>query len=311
MAEDLILRQVHAVIDRRTTVVCLHAAGQIRPILEPFDTLLGQQDDTPFHIRCRSMVVPYMKGFVSDTRTQANAELMRRPLKQRRIGPNGETGPLPPKSGGSIPPKPLPPAPLALKSGEDAFRLAYDDQQEVFERLLQVEGDRAPFEFSDEWKRGDTYDRVQELLFAGKKSGDIDGYHFDDLREFLEAADRTFDSLPGLSEDIVTRRITSRSYSSIRDMLDGDEGDTFRTDGFLATTTSSVDDLRRSGLGSGGSVVMEIVIPRGSKVLSVDAARQSGRSGEGELLVNRGSRLMLQGKPKEVDGKWIVRLVLV
>lgn len=94
---DLILKQVVAVIDARTTTICLHAAGQIRPIDEPFDTLLGEQDETPFHVHCRSMVVPWMSGFVSDIRAASNAELLRRPLKQRRLGPNGEGPKLPPK----------------------------------------------------------------------------------------------------------------------------------------------------------------------------------------------------------------------
>lgn len=105
---DLLLKQVVAVIDNRTTTVCLHAAGQIRPLNQPFDTLLGEQDEPPFHVHCRSMVIPWMAGFVSDIRAASNTELLKRPLKQRRIGPGGETGPLPPKAAGPNKPPTLP-----------------------------------------------------------------------------------------------------------------------------------------------------------------------------------------------------------
>lgn len=102
---DLILKQVVAVIDKRTTVVCLHAAGQIQPVTDPFQTLAGYFMTPPFHVHCRSHSVPWMPGFVNTLRKDANAELLTRPLKQRRIGPNGEIG-------GRVPPPPrdLPPS---------------------------------------------------------------------------------------------------------------------------------------------------------------------------------------------------------
>lgn len=101
---DLILKQVVAVIDSRTTVVCLHAAGQIQPVDQPYDTLAGQFQTPPFHVHCRSHSVPWMSGFVSTIRQDANHELLTRPLKQRRIGPNGEIG-------GRVPPPPKNPPP--------------------------------------------------------------------------------------------------------------------------------------------------------------------------------------------------------
>jgi hypothetical protein len=39
---DLLLKQLVAVIDGRTTVICLHAAGQIQPVEHPFETLAGE-----------------------------------------------------------------------------------------------------------------------------------------------------------------------------------------------------------------------------------------------------------------------------
>lgn len=92
----LLLKQLHAVIDKRTTMVCLDAAGQIQPVDEPFETLMGKRDMPPFHLHCRDVVVPWLPGFVSEQRKEANAEIKRRPLKQRRKGPDGYAGRLPP-----------------------------------------------------------------------------------------------------------------------------------------------------------------------------------------------------------------------
>lgn len=101
MAEPRLLKMVEAVIDDRTTQVCLHAAGQVRQIDEPFDTLTGQYQAPPFHRHCRSIVVAWVPGMVQPARDAANAELQRRPtdhvitrgprkgqkVNQRRLGP--------------------------------------------------------------------------------------------------------------------------------------------------------------------------------------------------------------------------------
>lgn len=104
------LKQLCAVIDGVTTVICLDAAGQIREPAEPFDTLNGQFQHPPFHIHCRSIIVPYLAGFVVDQRRPANAELARRPTKQRRKGPGGSTASVPPPDR-SNPPGQKPPVP--------------------------------------------------------------------------------------------------------------------------------------------------------------------------------------------------------
>ena len=93
-----------AVIDGRTTVICLHVSGEIVAIDEPFDTLNGSYDDPPFHTHCRTIEVPWMAGFINEARTAANAELQNRPLSQRDTrnfrgipGPdNGPSAPLRP-----------------------------------------------------------------------------------------------------------------------------------------------------------------------------------------------------------------------
>lgn len=106
--QPVIYKQVMAKIDSRTTVVCLHAAGQSRPLDEPFDTLNGLLDRPPFHWGCRSTVIPWAPGFGRVQRDRANRELQRRPPEKRVARPGGALGPrlsLPPID----PPAPLPP----------------------------------------------------------------------------------------------------------------------------------------------------------------------------------------------------------
>lgn len=146
--EPLLLKQVIAVIDNRTTVICLSAAGQIQPVEEPFDTLNGLFDHPPFHISCRDIVGPWMSGFVNDVRRQANLELKRRPLKERRKADEryrGSPGPPPvdenrpvdeqgrmiPRPGGTADQQPSTPPPVPALSADESAGLA----AEVFRRL--------------------------------------------------------------------------------------------------------------------------------------------------------------------------------
>jgi hypothetical protein len=104
------LKQWAAVVDDVTTIVCLDAAGQIREVDEPFDTLNGEFWHPPAHIHCRAIVVPWLPGFVDKQRRPANEELSRRPRKQRRKGPGGSTASNPPPDR-SNPPGRKPPVP--------------------------------------------------------------------------------------------------------------------------------------------------------------------------------------------------------
>lgn len=117
---DPIRKQVLAHIDSNTTVVCLHAAGQIRDIDEPFDTLAGDFMRPPFHWGCRSLVIPWAPGMVQPHRDAANEELMSRPKKERRIGPGGEIG-------GRIPGSPSDRDPLAV----DELPEDFDDRPDL------------------------------------------------------------------------------------------------------------------------------------------------------------------------------------
>lgn len=100
----LIQRIAMPVIDNRTTRICLHVAGQIVDTDEEFETLAGNFMDPPFHIHCRTMVGPWMPGMINNVRKESNAELQRRPMKFRRLGPDGEIGAkIPPPSIENVP----------------------------------------------------------------------------------------------------------------------------------------------------------------------------------------------------------------
>lgn len=82
----------------------------------PFETINGVFEAPPFHIHCRSIVVPWMPGMINDERAIANAELQRRPKKDRDArgfggmpgpegGPSGPLSPTGPDTGGSYVPK--------------------------------------------------------------------------------------------------------------------------------------------------------------------------------------------------------------
>lgn len=93
--KGLMMRQVVAVIDERTTMTCLRAAGQVVPAGVPFEVLTGLLMDPPFHWGCRSIVVPWVPGAINDQKSLANAEIQERPPEERRFGPNGYEGKIP------------------------------------------------------------------------------------------------------------------------------------------------------------------------------------------------------------------------
>jgi hypothetical protein len=104
-------KQAYATVDTATTMVCLDVAGQIRDLDEPFDTLAGLFLSPPFHIHCRTVVLPYAAGVIRVQRAVANAEIRRRPLGEKRKGPAGYEGPIPPPPPVGTPPQVLRPRP--------------------------------------------------------------------------------------------------------------------------------------------------------------------------------------------------------
>lgn len=82
---DLVLKQLVAEIDRRTSMLCLHAAGQVQPVDQPYDTLAGLIDRPPFHWHCRSQSVPVVPGAKSALREAANEEILSRTPGQKAL----------------------------------------------------------------------------------------------------------------------------------------------------------------------------------------------------------------------------------
>lgn len=140
-------KQLLAVVDSRTTMVCLDCAGQIREADEPFETLMGSFAAPPFHLHCRSIVAPYTPDMINEQRDAANAEIRARPRSEKRKGPHGYEGPLPPPAPASaavqvLRPRPdtLPPAAGARLPG--AHR-QLTDWTPLLARLVRVARDRA------------------------------------------------------------------------------------------------------------------------------------------------------------------------
>jgi hypothetical protein len=80
---DLVFKQLVAVVDGRTTMLCLSCAGQVRRVSEPYETMNGPLDVPPFHLHCRSISVPWMSGMESDVLARARAEILTRSVKSR------------------------------------------------------------------------------------------------------------------------------------------------------------------------------------------------------------------------------------
>jgi len=109
----LVRRQLIAIIDKRTTVICLEAAGQVVGANEPFHTMNGDLYDPPFHVHCRSMVAPWVDGWGEALQKGASKELATRPASQFRRLP------------------PLPRQSLGARMRDDAKRLFRDDRGSI------------------------------------------------------------------------------------------------------------------------------------------------------------------------------------
>lgn len=172
---DLVQKQLVAKIDRRTTVVCLHAAGQIQPVDRPFQTINGDYDRPPFHVHCRSLVTVWMPGFVNRYRAEANAELRLRPLSQRRLadGRIPSRIPKPPDPFGAVTR-----APAAPRLPGGAFAQADDDLVRAVAR-----GDHDLRSLSGQVDLKDLIDRVPErFAVSGNGGGLSETYWVTDLR---------------------------------------------------------------------------------------------------------------------------------
>jgi hypothetical protein len=92
---DLLSKQLIAIVDGRTTLICLDANGQVQPVDEPFVTLAGNFQTPPFHWHCRSHSGVFMAGFDDLPTLAAAAELARRQAAKDDSGPPAPPNPAP------------------------------------------------------------------------------------------------------------------------------------------------------------------------------------------------------------------------
>lgn len=283
-----------AVIDKRTTVVCLHAAGQIQPVDAPFETLAGLLEMPPFHIHCRSQVVPWMPGFGNDIRAEANAELMRRPLKQRRLGPGGEIG-------GRVPPLPRGPAP-ALPGAKATGRAASEFAEGPGAGLIRTNGKVSTSIF--EWQAGLTDEQRRA----------IDLYTAPGTFEKVQAAARTgrpyLDSRAGgdvirVLDDAFRHSTVEGDLKLFRMMRVSDEfgealdaGSVMTHDGYVSCTATR-GFATAFGEKTGRPMMMEILLPDGSRALP-------GEANVKEWILPRGTRFVVREKTKTSQGWYVV-----
>lgn len=258
------MKQATAVVDRRTTPVCLHVAGQIRPVEEPFETLLGPQMEPPFHVHCRTIVGIWMPGFVNDQRREANAELQQRPLKQRRIGPGGQTGPLPPKAGPRTPPPTTGlPRPAAL--ADETSWHAWLDTLPLRARSAVETYNGGAYRRMNQVLRG-TETRAMWVKAEAQRIRALDAVFADDAY-VLPAAVEVFRGVPKRrADDLVTgQRYVDEGYGSTT--LDLSVAPEFtKGDGWVLRIR--LDEGQRVLLGNARE--SELVLPRGMEYRVVD-----------------------------------------
>lgn len=286
MPEPLVLKQVVAVIDKRTSPVCLHAAGQIRKIEETFDTLLGEQSEPPFHEHCRSMVVPWMVGMVSDVRKQANAELLTRPLKQRRIGPNGETGPLPPKV--PVGPKPAPPAPApawTTESARDRVQSSLTVWQQK-DATWRTAADAAPSsEAKAAWKSyGSNSDSMNGYL-RGWNDSPVGAQRVQAFDGFIEQFGYV------VEQDMTVSRYVGGRLGAWDPVEAYPVGDMVREAAYTSTTALPME-------GNGGTWILQIRVPAGMKVVH-------GTAFESEMVLPHGTGFRVIRRDDALREIWI------
>lgn len=287
---DLILKQVISVIDKRTTMVCLRVAGQIVAVDQPFSTLMGDLMAPPFHVHCRSIVVPWMKGFVSDVRTDANAEIKRRPAKQRRYGPDGYGGSLPPR-----PPSTPPPTTTLKQVGN----FDSDDEMYAWYAEQAAKYDRRAAEGMNSWVDYD-YTEIQAALRSN-------GQWTSAINDLDHA----------MSQNALDRNLTVWRAVDMPDWAGKFKpGDVIDDEGFQATSLRP--EFIDRWLDVDDAVQLEIRLKEGQRIAVPEAfgeyASEYGIGADsvlaGEVLLPRGTSLRVLETGSEVrDGRTIWRYV--
>jgi len=193
------------------------------------------------------------------------------------------------------------------KTGKQAYIDDYQAQVRDWEDLVDQDM-RDPLDAAMAWG-SDDYRTINRAL-----SGD--GSMSDELRqsrmtvsEFVDKMDEAFNMSPNRYDDIVVQRTTSSQYQSIRELIEAEPGAVFQSDGYMATTMQSLDQIRLGGIS--GDVDFEILVPKYSRALNVDAVTYSGTR-EYEILLDKGASFIVLDKPTRTEaGRWLVRLLLI
>lgn len=316
----LILKQCRAIIDSRTTVICLQMHGVAVPVEVPFETMAGDFQQPPFHIHCRTLVSPAIRGYVSEARREANAELQRRPKKERKRNRTGNGGSIPkpttknPPSGysfaeiqdrdsGSFPragTRTFKPVGVDFREADRGADAALIVMQALDKRALRPSEREALFDYIG-----------SVGLFRDLNARLRDGTPLDDVQVELQIAlDRLIGESVLPSPIVVYRGLSKGTEVAV--------GTTETVGSYLSTSLSEDIGMKFADWDSG--TVLELLVPAGTNFLlpfARDGAKEptSGRNAlmkmgaEAEVLLGRGHRIRYVSEAvREVEGL-MVRVV--
>lgn len=322
--KPIMMRQVVAVIDDRTTMVCLRAAGQTAFVGEPFEVLTGDLMDPPFHWGCRSVTAPWVPGMISDQKRLANAEIMKRPYEERRFGPDGYEGKIPGV------PKPPPPvddgAAQALvdalgddfgwlvevpRDRMDEVHALYgrmlsgsaDERAEAAAGLLRIRDDLVP---SGVRSGMEAYDALGPALEDAAQVAAAGAYKSGAYRRINETL-RAGGTLSSQDREVVDRLLAAMGPARVdvevmRGMYEADAlmsalraGDVLTDAGLVSTTTDAATALHFART-RGTPAMLHITVPKGSPVAKLPLSNQ-----EYEVLLPAGTRMRVDSVVKEAE----------
>lgn len=343
----LVFKQARAIIDKRTTVVCLDIHGAMVPVDEPFETMAGDFQRPPFHVHCRTLVGPRMPGFLSDARAEANAELQNRPKKERRKGPGWEIG-------GQIPGPTTKNPPSGFSRQLDELSYVQQDALLKAKRLFEAKQTLGQIALRDDPWAPDVVPvpAVPPVPVSMEEAADLIDAHFvigteeerratglyvagmtwsNDLRNGT-ASEHTRQRVAEIVSLINKQEPFSAPVTLYRGMsskfLPGELNDLIGTVikdlGLMSTSL----DKETAALFQGSGVMLEIIAPAGTRALPVNHARLPDQSGtpeefripanvigsESEILLPPGTALKVIGlKERMITGKLIevVQAVIV
>lgn len=300
----ILYKQAHAIVDDRTTVVCLDVHGIAVEVDAPFETLAGDFQSPPFHVHCRTLVYPFLKGFVSQARKEANAELMRRPMAERRKGPGGEVGGTIPGPVTKNPPSGFSRKADELAAGDHGGPMALYRKAEPasFNRKLKVPDVPNPLsevEASATLNRNlkvgtKEQHRVAGLYLSGARvngalrSGDVP----DSIREQVKTLTAFIMAQPAFGAAIRLYRGMSSQF-----LPDAEIGMVIKDPAFMSTSLKRSEAENFAG---GGNVLLEIITRAEDHGLSMNMATMADQSqkpdvmkGEAEILLPPGTALQV------------------